>query len=67
MPTKDYMLVYWCGKIPIQEYNGGLLFSRTKSGKIPEKIEKQLAADAARFGKDFYAMCASDNEWCPDN
>jgi len=67
MPSKDYMLVYWCGNIPIQEYNGGLLFSRKKTSKIPKKIEEQLAKDAARFGKDFYKMCVSDNSWCPDD
>ena len=67
MPTDEYMLVYWCGNIPIQEYNGGLLFSRKKTSKIPKKIEKQLAADAAKFGMDFYQMCVSDNSWCPDD
>jgi len=67
MPTDDYMLAYWCGNIPIQEYNGGLLFSRKKTSKIPKKIEEQLAADAAKFGMDFYQMCVSDNSWCPDD
>ena len=65
-PHPDYMLVYWCGKIPIQEYNGGLLFSRRQNDKdMPKEAKDELRTVAAKFGKDFDDMCSSDNSWCP--
>ena len=33
MDYQDHMLIYWCGEVPIQEYNGGTLLSRHRSDK----------------------------------
>ena len=66
-PDKDHMLVYWCGSIPIQEYNGGILFSRHKSDKgLSKKSIAELRRVAKNFKLDFDDMCASNNEWCPN-
>jgi len=66
-PTPDYMLIYWCGKIPIQTYNGGLLLSRHRSDIMADSVRNQLRTDALKFGLDFDNMCNSDNSWCPDS
>ena len=65
-PHPDYMLVYWCGNIPIQEYNGGLLFSRKRNDKeMPQEVREELRKAAAKLGRNFDEMCSSDNSWCP--
>jgi len=65
-PHPDYMLVLWCGKIPIQEYNGGLLFSRKRNDlEMSEQVRNQLREAAAKHGLEFDQMCSSDNSWCP--
>lgn len=65
-PHPDYMLVFWCGNIPIQEYNGGLLFSRHRNDKtMTKEVREDLTKAAARLGVDFQQMCSSDNSWCP--
>ena len=66
-PDKDHMLLYWCGKIPIQECNGGQLLSRHKSDQfLSQSSLKELTMAAARFNLDLDQMCPSNNEWCPD-
>ena len=65
-PDKDHMLLYWCGKIPIQEYNGGLLLSRHRSDKhLSPEAKAELQSTAKKFGLNFDEMCSSNNEWCP--
>ena len=60
------MLLYWCGKIPIQEYNGGLLLSRHRSDKhLSTNSRAELQRVAKKFQLNFDEMCASNNEWCP--
>jgi len=67
MPSPDYMLVLWCGKIPIQEYNGGLLFSRHRSDRhMSKEVRDKLRGDASRLGVDLDSMCTTNNEWCPN-
>lgn len=67
-PDKDHMLLYWCGKIPIQDYNGGLLLSRYKSDvNLSDKSKVTLRKAAEKFNLDFDQMCISDNSWCPNS
>ena len=66
-PDSDHMLLYWCGKIPIQIYNGGLLLSRHKSDKFLTDKSRQILRQAAqKFGLNLDNMCTSQNDWCPD-
>ena len=67
-PDNQHMLVYWCGKIPIQIYNGGLLLSRHRSNDklTPEAID-ELKKAAKKFQLNFDDMCISNNDWCPDH
>ena len=65
-PSPDFMLVYWCGNIPIQAYNGGLLFSRHRNeDNMTAEVREELTSAASRFDLDFNEMCSSDNSWCP--
>lgn len=67
-PTPDYMLVFWCGNIPIQAYNGGLLLSRFRNdNSMSNSVREELRQAAKKFGLDFDKMCPSDNGWCPDS
>ena len=67
-PSPDYMLIYWCGNIPIQAYNGGLLLSRHRNdNNMSQSVRDQLRNAASKFGLNFDHMCSSDNTWCPEN
>ena len=62
------MLVFWCGNIPIQAYNGGLLLSRFRNDNtMSNSVREELRQAAKKFGLDFDKMCPSDNGWCPDS
>ena len=61
-PSPDYMLIYWCGNIPIQAYNGGLLLSRHRNDEnMSQSVRDQLRNAASKFGLNFDNMCSSDN------
>ena len=67
-PDKDHMLIYWCGNIPIQEYNGGFLLSRHRSGSaLSNEAQQELRRVAKKFHLEFDEMCKTNNEWCPDD
>ena len=66
MDYQDHMLIYWCGEVPIQEYNGGTLLSRHRSDKhLSPEAKAELQSTAKKFGLNFDEMCSSNNEWCP--
>ena len=66
-PSPDYMLIFWCGSLPIQDYNGGLLLSRHRNqDNMSQSIRDQLRTAASKFGVNFDKMCSSDNKWCPE-
>ena len=61
------MLIYYCVEHPIQETAGGVLFSRYKSDEgLSKKSIAELRRVAKKFDLDFDDMCASNNEWCPN-
>ena len=52
----------------LQEYNGGLLLSRHRSDKsLTPESKAELQRVAKKFNLNFDDMCASNNEWCPEN
>ena len=52
----------------LQEYNGGLLLSRHRSDKsLTPESRAELQRVAKKFNLNFDDMCASNNEWCPEN
>jgi len=56
----------WCGKLPILNYNGGIVLSRERTGiKMPENTRKEFRKVAKKFGLDYDSFCVSDNTWCP--
>ena len=63
----DYLLMLWCGRLPILDYNGGIVLSRKRSDKeMPEKVKNELISSAKDFGLNYDAdFCVSDNTWCP--
>ena len=62
----DYLLMLWCGQLPILDYNGGIVLSRKRSGKeMPQSIRDELTKSARSFGLDYDSFCESDNTWCP--
>jgi len=67
-PSPDFMLIYWCGNIPIQAYNEGLLLSRHRNdANMPKNVRQELRKTASSFGLNFDDMCSSDNSWCPES
>ena len=62
----DYLLMLWCGRLPVLDYNGGIVLSRKRSDKeMPEAVRNELRQSAKSFGLDFDSFCASDNTECP--
>ena len=62
----DYLLMLWCGRLPVLEYNGGIVLSRKRSGQeMPDHVRSELVAVARKFGLDYDSFCVSDNTWCP--
>jgi len=62
----DYMFIFWCGKLPVLEYNGGLVMSRRRSDEdMPKEILEEFISLAAKYGIDYYKdMCSSNNKDC---
>lgn len=62
----DYMLMLWCGEIPVLKYAGGILVSRKRtSHEMPALVLEELKISARKFGLDYDSFCISDNTWCP--
>ena len=58
----------WNNCKTLQEYNGGLLLSRHRSDKsLTPESRAELQRVAKKFNLNFDDMCASNNEWCPEN
>ena len=52
----------------LQEYNGGLLLSRHRSDKsLTPESRAELQRVAKKYNLNFDDMCASNNDWCPNN
>ncbi len=50
MPNPNYMLAYYCGSTPTDNYCGATVTSRTPNTKIPPDIEKKLNEALASSG-----------------
>lgn len=62
----DYLLMLWCGRLPVLDYNGGIVLSRKRSDKeMPETVKNELRRVAKKFGLDYDSFCPSDNTECP--
>lgn len=63
----DYMFLLWCGKLPVLEYNGGIVMSRHRSEhQMPHHILQEFKDIAAKHNIDYYKdLCPSDNHHCP--
>ena len=65
-PHPDWMLYVYCGSTPTGDYGGGSVVTRTglTPSDIPDWIEREFAAVAAKHGFDYDSMCQSDNTHC---
>lgn len=62
----DYLLMLWCGRLPVLEYNGGIVLSRKRTGQdMPDIVRHEFEDVAKKFGLDYDKFCVSDNTWCP--
>lgn len=63
----DYLFMLWCGRLPILEYNGGIVLSRKRSEKdMPEETHALFRQLAAKHGIDYDKdLCINDNTDCP--
>ena len=62
----DYMLMLWCGEIPVLKYAGGILVSRHRHGReMPKDVEDEFRRVAGKFKLNYDSFCISDNTWCP--
>ena len=62
----DYLFMLWCGKLPIMDYNGGIVFSRKRDEKgMPKKVVNEFKKISKKFGFEYDQLCISDNNHCP--
>ena len=59
-------MMLWCGRLPILDYNGGIVLSRHPSDKdMPKETLEEFKRVSAKYGLDFDDWCPSDNRHCP--
>jgi len=63
----DYMFLLWCGKLPVLEYNGGIVMSRKRSeDEMPKEVLQEFISLAAKHGINYYTdLCPSNSHHCP--
>lgn len=63
---EDYLFMLWCGKLPVLDYNGGIVLSRHRTEKnIPSKVVEEFRQVAANYGLNYDDLCPSNNDHCP--
>jgi len=61
----DYLMMLWCGNLPILEYNGGIFLSRHRSDKdMPESTLEEFKKMSKKHGIPWSEWCPSNNEHC---
>ena len=61
----DYLMMLWCGNLPILEYNGGIFLSRHRSDKdMPESTLEEFKKMSKKHGIPWSDWCPSNNEHC---
>jgi len=61
----DYLMMLWCGRLPILEYNGGIILSRHRSDKdMPKSTLDIFKKLSDKHGIPWSEWCPSNNEHC---
>ena len=63
----DYLFMLWCGRLPILEYNGGIVLSRHRNEHdMPTSYHKEFRRLAKKYGIDYDKdLCINNNDDCP--
>jgi len=63
----DYLFMLWCGRLPVLEYNGGIVLSRNRNEHdMPKEVQQEFRQLAAKFGIDYDKdLCINNNDKCP--